>query len=884
MPIDDEYRLTGPDAEATGVFTENGFLVRAGSRVRRETLPSIRNSLSIRQRLLNDDTLEERDGQLRFARDHLFKSPSGAATAVLGRNANGWITWKRTDGKSLSEVMRVAREPFTSMLSDAKRAEILARRDKLLLEGSLATDDVLAAQCRLFRERFAPAVLAALDGEPLLTLMHDHSSRDSLVYWVEFKDDEEFDTRSFGSIAGGSALKFRLFRRKETGQWQAGAEQGNRPKDITKDEAIAIARRHRDQFIKGFELLEALPDDASDEDYAELQDQMDELAPDVSGLSWGHKYFSILFPNKLDDYHSPRYQRFHLLKLLQLPVAGDGRYVCAGRFKAAAREAGMSMIHFTSTLNSLHGPRHRYWRIGTTSGDTGKSFWQMMRQRDVIAIGWSRIGDLSWAEDAASTETTARLKSLVAETYPNDARAIGQNASQIGQFLTGIRDGDVVVAADGMNVLGVGRVTGGYEYDASQGFPHQRPVKWLSDDEWQMPDPAEGLRSTVRELGKHLPNILAIEQHIKQDSPAAVIATTSPKRPIRLTGVPGRIHSILERKGQVILYGPPGGGKTFWAERTANDLAAINAFGRPFDSLTADEQGIVAGTDDAPGLVRLCCFHPAYGYEDFIEGFRPGVSGMEDMHVAFELRDGVFKRLCKDAAESPSRQFYLIVDEINRGDIPRIFGELLTVLEKDKRGKRIILPVSQTAFSVPHNVFLIGTMNTADRSISLLDAALRRRFGFVELMPDCSLLKDAVIAGISLKAWLEALNRRIRDHVGRDSRNLQIGHSYLMHGGGPLRDLPALKRAIRDDIIPLLEEYCYEDYGTLAEILGKLIVDADAARIRLELFDDGQDDALVQGLLAPCPEIATSSEALAAEEERDEGREADDADDEDAGS
>ena len=282
-----------------------------------------------------------------------------------------------------------------------------------------------------------------------------------------------------------------------------------------------------------------------------------------------------------------------------------------------------------------------------------------------------------------------------------------------------------------------------------------------------------------------------------------------------------------------------------------------------FDALDENERNTVLGEGDKAGLVRLCCFHPAYGYEDFLEGYRPRtVNGQ----VSFELRDGIFKRLCKDANAAPERNFYLIVDEINRGDIPRIFGELLTTLEKDKRGKRIMLPVSQEIFSVPRNVFILGTMNTADRSISLLDAALRRRFGFVELMPDGNVLKDSAVAGIALKAWLDALNTRIREHVGRDARNLQIGHSYLMHGGIPLKDIATLKRAIRDDIIPLLEEYCYEDYDTLGNILGELIVDVATERIRHELFDDGQEDALIQGLLAPFVDIATSSEAFATDE------------------
>src|SRR5207245_7648630 len=144
----------------------------------------------------------------------------------------------------------------------------------------------------------------------------------------------------------------------------------------------------------------------------------------------------------------------------------------------------------------------------------------------------------------------------------------------------------------------------------------------------------------------------------------------------RLKGVPGRVQAVLERKSQVIIYGPPGTGKTYWAQRATHDLAAYSTFGKPFDELAEAEKRVVDGGDTSGGLVRLCCFHPAYGYEDFMEGYRPGtVNGQ----MTFRLRDGVFKQLTKDAAQAPKRGFFLIVDEINRVDIPRIFGELVTV-------------------------------------------------------------------------------------------------------------------------------------------------------------------------------------------------------------
>ena len=239
--------------------------------------------------------------------------------------------------------------------------------------------------------------------------------------------------------------------------------------------------------------------------------------------------------------------------------------------------------------------------------------------------------------------------------------------------------------------------------------------------------------------------------------------------------------------------------------------------------------------------------------------------------MLFERRDGIFKRLCHAAGQQPDRRFYLIIDEINRGDIPRIFGELLTVLEKDKRGQLIVLPLSGEPFSVPENLYVIGTMNTADRSIALLDTALRRRFGFIELMPDSSVLGDTIIDNsIPLGPWLDALNSRLLEHIGRDARNLQIGHAYFLDGGQPVADMPKFVRILQDDILPLLEEYCYEDYATLERVLGKGLIDEPRQRVRHELFAPSRRDELISALLAPCPEIVTSSQAIASEVEESE--------------
>jgi len=730
--------------------------------------------------------------------------------------------------------------------------------DAIARRGELLSPERLQEGYAAFRNRFGPDTLSSLDGEALLQSMHTHGNKESLVYWLEFKNDAEFPGHAYGSIAGGSAHKFGLFRRKDTGQWVTGSSQNE--ENISQAEAVVVARKHRDQLLAGVVLLEKLPANADDLRYLQLQQELTQAAPDVSNLAWGHKYFSLLFPDKLDDYHNHRWQRFNLIKLLQLPPEQKGLYVAAGRFVRMATEFKWPMNHLTAALNERDGNPIAYWRIGTRLGQKD-SVWPAMRDGGFIAIGWESLGDLSAL--ASQDDLKEQIRKKLEVDYPKDPKTLSRKAGEIRNFINRIEEGDIAVAADGQTVVGLGRVTGPYRYDGGEPAPHRRPVEWASTDSWNMPAPEEGKLTTVFELGRHENNLLEIERHLLNGNislePKPVAKTGAP--PTRLEGIPGRIQAILERKGQAILYGPPGTGKTYWARKTAFDLAAVKVFTRLFEQLSSEEKKEVEGNAKEPGLVRCCTFHPAYGYEDFLEGFRPYSNQVGNL--IFQLRDGIFKQICSDARMKPHQKFFLLVDEINRGDIPRIFGELLTLLELDKRGFTVNLPVSQESFSVPPNLYVIGTMNTADRSIALLDTALRRRFGFVELMPDTSIFGSASVEdSIPLGPWLNALNDRIREHLGRDSRNLQIGHAYLLEDGKPVTDFLRFVRILAEDIIPLLEEYCYEDYGALTQILGKEMVDEPKQRIREELFAPPRRQELVQALLSPAPEIMTSPDAI----------------------
>ncbi|MBI5607089.1 MAG: AAA family ATPase [Deltaproteobacteria bacterium] len=749
------------------------------------------------------------------------------------------------------------------------KQDLRATYETIMRNGELLSVDRIRVSYEVFRDRFGPDKLGALDGDALLQAMHSHGNKDSLVYWLEFKNDEDFPGQVFGSISGGSAHKFGLFKRKETGQWVTGGPR--KEENIDEPHAVAIARKHRDQLLAGVAVLEKLAVGADDAAYRGLQNDLGRVAPDLYNLAWAHKYFSLLFPEKLDDYHNAEYQRFHLIKLLQKPPEDDGLYVCAGRFVNLATLLGLPLIQLTAVLNKRNGRPIRYWRMGTRLGAT-ESIWQDMLNGPYVAIGWEAIGDLSGLRTAE--DVRGEIRKLLEQHYPGDPKVVSRKAGEIRNFLTEIKegDGDIVVAADGETVLAIGRVTGPYRFEntAPTGAPHRRSVTWVSTAEWKMPE-SEGLRTTVFPLKKHVENLIEIERRSLDGAvtPTTVVrpAGVPVAGPQRLEGIPGRMQSILERKGQAILYGPPGTGKTYWARQTAFDLAALGAYGRLFGDLSPEEKTKVDGNDTVAGLVRCCTFHPSYGYEDFIEGYRPKSIGGQ---LSFTLERGIFQAICEDA-RGKSEKYVLLIDEINRGDIPRIFGELLTLLELDKRGQSVVLPLSGKLFAVPANLYVVGTMNTADRSIALLDTALRRRFGFVELMPDVEVFRNALIGeSIPLGPWLAALNGRIRGHLGRDGRNLQIGHAYLLEGGKPVTDFARFVRILADDIIPLVGEYCYEDYGALTQILGVGLVDEARQRIREELFVLARREELVQALLAPSPEIVTSPDAVAVTEVADD--------------
>ena len=245
----------------------------------------------------------------------------------------------------------------------------------------------------------------------------------------------------------------------------------------------------------------------------------------------------------------------------------------------------------------------------------------------------------------------------------------------------------------------------------------------------------------------------------------------------------------------LILYGPPGTGKTWEV------LEKIRPHFGP--------------------RVEMITFHPNFAYEEFVEGLRP-ITDETVGHVRYEVVPGVFRRVCNEALAHAELPHLLIIDEINRANLAAVFGELITLIEEDKRDKGYVtLPYSKERFTVPGNLWIVGTMNTADRSIALMDVALRRRFVFREVGVDYTVLTndfaeatDPLLVDLDLAAIFQALNQRLRLLVDREH---QIGHAWLMG----VRSLDDLRERFANRILPLLAEYFFDDWSWLCLVLGE---------------------------------------------------------------
>jgi hypothetical protein len=412
----------------------------------------------------------------------------------------------------------------------------------------------------------------------------------------------------------------------------------------------------------------------------------------------------------------------------------------------------------------------RYWKIAP--GEKAR-LWKECLAGNFISMGWGDIGDVS---DLERSEFDLRVRDGVKKGYWK-----ADGAEQVWTFAKDIFEGDYIVANNGTTeVIGIGRVSGPYYYVKGAEHPHRLPVDW--DGEFKSRQVSEGgWRRTLIKLNQEKFGKILGSPASGVDGSLPPITPSPPAGPYTLEQLSNETYLPLDllntwidgikRRRQAIIYGPPGTGKTFVAERLARFLVASGS-----------------------GRMELVQFHPAYTYEDFIQGIRPIT---RDGRVSYETMPGRFLDFCRQA-EKTDDLCVLIIDEINRANLPRVFGELMYLLEY--RDRQVPM-ASGGSLAVPKNVIIVGTMNTADRSIALVDHALRRRFSFLALHP-----KFEVLQGYhektgykvdSLIAVLREINNAIDDY------HYSLGISFFLRPDLEVQ-LPNIWQM---EIEPYLEEY-----------------------------------------------------------------------------
>lgn len=427
-----------------------------------------------------------------------------------------------------------------------------------------------------------------------------------------------------------------------------------------------------------------------------------------------------------------------------------------------------------------------YWIY--SPGDNA-CMWDEFYQLGIMGIGWDEVKDL---KDFSSKE---EIKNYMKTVY-DASYSYKNNAHCLWQFANEIQIGDVIFVKKGMHkIVGRGIVTSDYIYDpARTSYKHIRKVDWQNKGEWE--HPRQAVMKTLTNISAYPDYVQSLQDLFAEDTSEELeekegnyLSYTKEnflEEVFMDEEAYDTLVELVETKYNVILQGAPGVGKTFAAKRLAYSMMGQTDISR----------------------VAMVQFHQSYSYEDFIQGYRPTKEG-------FELENGVFYKFCKAAEEDNENLYFFIIDEINRGNLSKILGELMMLLEKDKRGEKIKLLYSNEWFTVPDNIRIIGMMNTADRSLAMMDYALRRRFAFFDFAPAFAsegfrtYLEEKSSAKLEkLISVVENLNNAISadESLGEGFR---IGHSYFCTD----KEITDrwLHSVVEYEVIPLIKEYWFDE-------------------------------------------------------------------------
>jgi 5-methylcytosine-specific restriction protein B len=475
---------------------------------------------------------------------------------------------------------------------------------------------------------------------------------------------------------------------------------------------------------------------------------------------------------------------------------GQGAYLtrCTSKLYQLIR----AEVFGTSSDASAPGMNARYWALAL--GEGGR-LWDECQEKGIAAIGWDEIelGDLTKYPDRET------IQQFLIEKRNKPGPTPSNDALCLFQFSHEMAPGDYIVVKKGRRrLLGVGQITSDYFFDDERDeYKHCRRVKWLSSHGVELPEAQTLGTKTLTEVTQYEDFVSFVRDQYFETHALPVAtpsATYSIEQALETLFMPRTllesVLAALRRKKNVILQGPPGVGKTFAARHIAFALLGEQDHSR----------------------VEMIQFHQSYAYEDFVQGWRPKPEG------GFRLKNGVFVEFCNRARIDSSRPYVFIIDEINRGNLSKILGELMMLIEADKRGSKNTIPLTYSEsdgdrFSVPENVYLLGLMNTADRSLALVDYALRRRFIFFSLVP--ALESEKFAAQITNAGGSAKLVETIRRGIGALNRQIMgdrdlgegflIGHSFFCPGPNeaPISD-QWYESIIDTELAPLIREYWFD--------------------------------------------------------------------------
>lgn len=609
-----------------------------------------------------------------------------------------------------------------------------------------------------FRSRYAPEVLEALSDSELLRSMFytTESTNDSLCYFLEF----EARSRKFcGSIAGGSSYKFGLFQKKDDGIWITGSP--SRPEELTDEQALSVGKEIRDALIRGSKIIETASLENL-EDYEKLDNDLNAALGKYASWGWVHKYFHMLFPDKLSAFHSTDWQKHILYALLIKP--SERYFARSGQIAMVSRYANLIYRHMFEACYDKFGGVKKFCRLGTN--DREVTYTDEWKKQNIVGIGWNNIGNLEDFVSGNEINRKAVCEKIQEEYYSDNPTLASRKAGEIATFYRSNTD-TIFVTMDGHKLLALVDNVGKYYYDADGGMAHKKAGIWhccFGADE-SLPNKAAGHMTSCYELTDEENLMYLYEKYYydlnEEEEEEVVSQMVEYIEPVYNTDLE------TEFECNRIVFGAPGTGKSYKLKDDSGKLL-----------------------DEADGTLERVTFHPDYSYAQFVGTYKPVTDANGDIRYAFV--PGPFMRVYVDAIKSGRTEVkphLLLIEEINRAKVAAVFGDVFQLLDRDDDGvseyeiqtsediRKYLAselggtPDNWKKIKLPNNMFIWATMNSADQGVFPMDTAFKRRWSFEYLginQNEEKITGKIVLGGDEEPVVWNKLRKAINDKLAKD--------------------------------------------------------------------------------------------------------------------